>query len=182
MENVRENCSYNQGFVRINLDGFGFKGDDVYKIVSSLSGGERVKVALCKILLSDNNLLILDEPTNYLDIKAMEALEKVLINTEKTVIIVCHDRKFIGNICDYIIEINNKSIKEFDYSYKHYINEKNKPRVSNEEKVDKEKLLLAQIKLSEVISLLSVEKDKNKKEKLEHEYKNLLQDVKKLKN
>ena len=105
LENVMENCSYDQGFVRINLDNFGFKGDTVYKTVSSLSGGEKVKVALCKILLSDNNLLILDEPTNYLDIKAMEALEKSLINTEKTVIIVCHDRKFIENICDYIIEI-----------------------------------------------------------------------------
>ena len=182
MENVRENCSYNQGFVRINLDGFGFKGDDVYKIVSSLSGGERVKVALCKILLSDNNLLILDEPTNYLDIKAMEVLEKVLINTEKTLIIVCHDRKFIGNICDYIIEIKDKCIKEFDCSYKHYINEKNKPRVSNEEKVDKEKLLLAQIKLSEVISLLSIEKDIAKKDKLEYEYNILLKEIKALKN
>jgi len=182
LENVRENCSYNQGFVRINLDGFGFKGDDVYKIVSSLSGGERVKAALCKILLSDNNLLILDEPTNYLDIKAMEALEKVLINTEKTLIIVCHDRKFIGNICDYIIEIKDKFIKEFDCSYKHYINEKNKPRVSNEEKVDKEKLLLAQIKLSEVISLLSIEKDIAKKDKLEYEYNILLKEIKALKN
>jgi macrolide transport system ATP-binding/permease protein len=182
LENVRENCSYNQSFVRINLNNFGFKGEDVNKLVSSLSGGEKVKVALCKILLCDNNLLILDEPTNYLDIKAMEELEKALINTEKTVILVCHDRKFIGNICDYIIEIKDKCIKEFDCSYKHYINEKNKPKVSNEEKVDKEKLLLAQIKLSEVISLLSIEKDIAKKDKLEYEYNTLLKEIKVLKN
>ena len=170
LENVRENCSYDQGFVRINLDNFGFKGDDVYKLVSTLSGGEKVKVALCKILLSDNNLLILDEPTNYLDIKAMEALEKALINTEKTVIIVCHDRKFIENICDYIIEIKDKCINEFDGSYKEYINEKNKPKINKAEKINKEKLLLMQNKLSEVISLLSIEKDISKKEKLEYEY------------
>lgn len=86
-------------------------------------------MALCKTLISDNNLLILDEPTNYLDIKAMEALEKALINTEKTVIIVCHDRKFIENLCDYIIEIKDKCITEFDGNYKEYIKEKSKPKI-----------------------------------------------------
>ncbi|OOM74827.1 putative ABC transporter ATP-binding proteinc [Clostridium puniceum] len=181
LENVTENCSYNQGFVRINLDNFGFKGDTVYKIVSSLSGGEKVKIALCKILLSDNNLLILDEPTNYLDIKAMEALEKSLINTEKTVIIVCHDRKFIENICDFIIEITNNCVITFDRSYKEYINEKNKPKTSKVEKDNKEKLMLMENKLSEVISLLAMEKDISKKEKLEHKYNELLKNIKILK-
>lgn len=178
LENVMENCSYDQGFVRINLDNFGFKGDTVYKTVSSLSGGEKVKIALCKILLSDNNLLILDEPTNYLDIKAMEALEKSLINTEKTVIIVCHDRKFIENICDYIIEITNNSVITFDGIYKEYISEKNKPKISKVEKYNKEKLMLMENKLSEVISLLSMEKDISKKEKLEYEYNELLKNMK----
>lgn len=181
LANVRENCSYNQGFVRINLDNFGFKGDEVYKLVSTLSGGEKVKVALCKILLSDNNILILDEPTNYLDIKAMEALEKALIGTEKTVIIVCHDRKFIGNICDDIIEIKDKHIIEFSGSYKEYVNEKNKPKINKDEKINKDKLLLMQIKLSEVISMLSIENDISQKEKLEHEYNQLIKDVKGLK-
>lgn len=182
LDNVRENCSYDQGFVRINLDNFGFKGDEVYKLVSSLSGGEKVKVALCKILLSDNNLLILDEPTNYLDIKAMEALEKALISTEKTVIMVCHDRKFIGNICDYIIEIKDNTISEFNGSYKEYINEKNKPKINKAEKINKDKLLLLQNKLSEVISLLSIENDLYKKEKLEYEYNQLLKDIRVLNN
>ncbi len=181
LENVRENCSYDQSFVRINLDNFGFKGEDVNKLVSSLSGGEKVKVALCRILLCDNNLLILDEPTNYLDIKAMEELEKALINTEKTVIIVCHDRKFIGNICDYIIEIKDKCIKEFDGSYNEYINEKNKPKTNKAEKINEEKLLLLQNKLAEVISLLSMENDIDKKEKLDYEYINLLKNIRALK-
>lgn len=181
LENVTENCSYDKGFVRINLDNFGFKGDTVYKTVSSLSGGEKVKIALCKILLSDNNLLILDEPTNYLDIKAMEALEKSLINTEKTVIIVCHDRKFIENICDSIIEITNNSVKTFDGSYKEYISEKNKPKISKFEKDNKEKLMLMENKLSEVISLLAIEKDIIKKEKLEYKYNELLKGIKMLK-
>lgn len=60
LKNILKDCSYDENFVRINLDGFGFKGDDVFKKVSSLSGGEKVKIALCKILLSDNNLIILD--------------------------------------------------------------------------------------------------------------------------
>ena len=179
---MKENCSYDQGFIRINLDNFGFKGDDVHKLVSTLSGGEKVKVALCKILLSDNNLLILDEPTNYLDIKAMEALENELITTEKTVIIVCHDRKFIENICDYIIEIKDNCIKEFNGSYKEYINEKNKPNINKIDKINKEKLLIMENKLSEIISLLSIENDMSKKEKLEYEYNNLLKDIRVLKN
>ena len=182
LDNVRENCSYEQSFVRINLDNFGFKGDEVYKIVNTLSGGEKVKVALCKVLLSDNNLLILDEPTNYLDIKAMEALEKALKNTDKTMIIVCHDRKFRDNICDYIIEIKDKTVSEFDGSYREYIKEKNKPKIKTSEKINSEKLLLLQIKLSEVISMLSLEKDICKREKLEDEYNQLLKEIRKLKS
>ncbi len=182
LDNIRESSSYDQGFIRINLDNFGFNGDDVYKLVSSLSGGELVKVALCKIILSDNNLLILDEPTNYLDIKATEALEKALANTEKTMIMICHDRKFIENICDYIVEIKDKCINEFDGSYKEYFKEKNKPKINKDEKENKEKLMVLKNKLSEVISLLSIEKDMSKKERLEYEYANLLEDIKILKN
>ncbi|AWK52336.1 ABC-F type ribosomal protection protein [Clostridium beijerinckii] len=177
LENIRESSSYDQGFIRINLDNFGFKGDDVYKLVSSLSGGELVKVALCKILLSDNNLLILDEPTNYLDIKATEALEKALANTEKTMIMVCHDRKFIENICDYIVEIRDKSINEFDGSYEEYFKEKNKPKINKDEKENKEKLMVLKNKLSEVISLLSIEKDISKRDELEENYEQLLKNI-----
>ncbi len=103
LDNIKLNSSYDETFIRINLDGFGFKGDSVYKNVSTLSGGEKVKCALCKNILSDNNTLILDEPTNYLDIKSIEALEIAIKNTEKTVLIVSHDRKFISNVCDCII-------------------------------------------------------------------------------
>lgn len=178
LQNISENCSFDQGFIRINLDNFGFKGDEVYKLVSSLSGGEVVKAALCKVLLSDNNFLILDEPTNYLDIKSVEALEKALINTEKTVIIVCHDRKFISNICDYIIEIKNKHIIEFDGNYENYFINRSRTKINRTEKVNKENLMLLRNKLSEVISLLSIEKDVSKKEKLDYEYNKILKEIK----
>lgn len=181
LENIMEDSSYDQSFIRINLDGFGFKGDTVLKMVNSLSGGEKVKVALCKILLSDNNVLILDEPTNYLDIKSMEALEEALINMDKTVIMVSHDRKFIANVCDYIIEIENNMVKQFNGGYSEYIREKNKPKVNNKDKENKEKLMLLQNKLSEIISILSIGGNIVDKQKLEVEYEKIIKEINKLK-
>ncbi|MBM7836591.1 ABC-F type ribosomal protection protein CplR [Clostridium sardiniense] len=182
LKNILRDCSYDESFVRTNLDGFGFKGDTVFKQVSSLSGGEKVKIALCKVLLSDNNLLILDEPTNYLDIKSMESLESALINCNKTLIIVSHDRKFISNICDYILEIDNNKINEFSGSYDEYISFKNKPKINLKEKQNKDNLILLENRFSEVISLISTEPDINKKILLEDEYNNLLIKIKGLKN
>ncbi|EPZ55585.1 ABC transporter family protein [[Clostridium] sordellii ATCC 9714] len=86
LENIKKDSSFDETFIRINLSLFGFKGDSVYNKVENLSGGEKVKVALCKIILEDNNLLILDEPTNYLDINAIEALEDALKHVEKSII------------------------------------------------------------------------------------------------
>ncbi len=149
-------------------------------MVNSLSGGEKVKVALCKILLSDNNVLILDEPTNYLDIKSMEALEEALINMDKTVIMVSHDRKFIANVCDYIIEIENNMVKQFNGGYSEYIREKNKPKVNNKDKENKEKLMLLQNKLSEIISILSIGGNIVDKQKLEVEYEKIIKEINKL--
>lgn len=182
LKNILRDCSYDESFIRTNLDGFGFKGDIVFKQVSSLSGGEKVKVALCKVLLSDNNLMILDEPTNYLDIKSMEALESALINCNKTLIIVSHDRKFISNICDYILEIDNNNINEFSGSYDDYITFKNKPKINLKEKQNKDNLILLENRFSEVISLISTETDINKKNLLEDEYNSLLIKIRELKN
>lgn len=186
LENVREDSSYAESFIRINLDGFGFKGDDVYKKVSKLSGGEKVKVALCKILLADNNTLVLDEPTNYLDIKAIEALEKSLINTEKTVLIVSHDIQFIANVCDYILEVKDKYLTAFEGALNEFSNEKlirrNAQLETNVERIKKEKLLILDNKLSEIISTISIEKDINKKESLNEEYFELIKKIEELKN
>lgn len=181
LENIKINSSYQESFIRINLDGFGFKGESVYKKVSTLSGGEKVRVAICKLLLSDNNLVILDEPTNYLDINCMESLENALKNTDKTLIIVSHDRKFISNICNYILEIDNNKIIQFDGSYDEYINFKSNPKVDKEEKINQENRLILENKLSEIISLLSFESNLEKKNLLEKEYFNILNKLKALK-
>lgn len=182
LDNIKINSSFKESFIRTNLDGFGFKGDTVFKKVSCLSGGEKVRVAICKLLLSDNNIIILDEPTNYLDIKCMQSLENALKNTNKTLLIVSHDRKFISNICDYILEIDNNKIIQFDGRYDEYINFKSNPKIDKDEKILKENILILENKLSEVISLLSFENDPNKKTLLENQYLELLKQLKELKN
>ncbi|HBF7898367.1 ATP-binding cassette domain-containing protein [Clostridioides difficile] len=180
--NTKVNSSFDESFIRINLSLFGFKGDDVYKKVKILSGGEKVKIALCKIILEDNNFLVFDEPTNYLDIKSMEALEKALINTDKTMLIVSHDRVFVSHICNYIIEIKDSKIREFDCNYEEYIINRNKKTPSRENQTKKENLLVLENRLTTVISMLSIEKDNLKKELYESEYNELLKQISKLKN
>ncbi|HCQ5684963.1 TPA: ABC-F family ATP-binding cassette domain-containing protein [Clostridioides difficile] len=180
--NTKVNSSFDESFIRINLSLFGFKGDDVYKKVKVLSGGEKVKIALCKIILEDNNFLVFDEPTNYLDIKSMEALEKALINTDKTMLIVSHDRVFVSHICNYIIEIKDSKIREFDCNYEEYIINRNKKTPSRENQTKKENLLVLENRLTTVISMLSIEKDNLKKELYESEYNELLKQISKLKN
>lgn len=180
--NTKVNSSFDEYFIRINLNLFGFKGDDVYKNVKVLSGGEKVKIALCKIILEDNNFLVFDEPTNYLDIKSMEALEKAMINTDKTMLIVSHDRVFVSHICNYIIDIKDYKIREFDCNYDDYIINRNKKTHSRESQAKKENLLVLENRLTNVISMLSIEKDNLKKEHYESEYNELLKQISRLKN
>lgn len=178
LQNIKEDSSFDETFIRINLNLFGFKGDSVYKKVGNLSGGEKVKVALCKIILEDNNLLILDEPTNYLDIVAIEALEEALKNVDKTILMVSHDIAFVSNICDYIIDLKDKKLFEFNGSYEKYIDSKKEVKLTSEERIDKENIMILENKLSYTISLLSIENDEKKKEQYEKEYNNILKEIK----
>lgn len=185
LDNIKSTSSYDESFMRIQLAGFGFKGDTIYKNVSILSGGEKVKVALCKIILSDTNTLILDEPTNYLDIKSIEALEKALINTDKTIVMISHDSSFISSICDYIIEIKDTKLNCFSGNYIDFTEEKvnyeTKKQENHSKREKKEKLLILENRLSKIISEISLEKDLTIKEKLNKEYIKLLNDIKLLK-
>ena len=181
LENIKEGSKWGDSFIRINLSEFGFKKDSVNKMVSELSGGERVKVAICKIILSDNNLLILDEPTNYLDIKTIEALENALVNTNKTLLLVSHDIEFISNVCNHIIEIKDKEIKEFAGTYTEYIKDFKGINKNSENKHLDDEILLLENKLSEVISLLSIESKEDKKEKLNKEYLELINSLREVK-
>lgn len=105
--------------LRTVLASFLFKGEDVFKSVSSLSGGEKGRVALVKVMLSSANLLILDEPTNHLDINSREVLEEALRNFDGTILAVSHDRYFINKLSTRILELGNNTLFDYtgDYSF-----------------------------------------------------------------
>ncbi len=109
------------GKVRDYLARFLFTGDDVYKKVGMLSGGERGRLALAKLAHSDANLLFLDEPTNHLDIPAQEVLETVLDVYKGTLIIVSHDRYLVDKLATQIWSVENNKLNIFDGSYKSYL-------------------------------------------------------------
>ena len=107
--------------VRNALASFLFKGDDVYKKIGDLSGGERGRVSLAKLMLSEANFLVLDEPTNHLDIQGKEVLEDAITRYSGTVIYVSHDRYFINKTASRIIELYNHSFVDYIGNYDYYL-------------------------------------------------------------
>jgi ATP-binding cassette subfamily F protein 3 len=104
-------------YLRSLLGAFLFKGDDVFKKIKVLSGGERARVALAKVILDKANFLLLDEPTNHLDIQSVNVLVEVLNKYEGTYIVVSHDRYFLSRIANKIWYIENKELKEYPGTY-----------------------------------------------------------------
>lgn len=180
LENVMNNCIYDETYARILLARLLFKREEVYKKVSVLSGGEKVKAALAKVLLSDINLLILDEPTNYLDINSMEALEKALKEYDRTLLFVSHDRSFVRNIANNIIEIKEGSLTTFTGTYEEYM-EKKINKYASKDEIEKQ-ILVLENRLSELISKLSMPGRNDIIEELDAEYYKVLGQLKKLKN
>ena len=105
-----------------------FSGDDVYKLVSMLSGGERGRLALAKLALEDTNLLLLDEPTNHLDIPSQEVLQAVLDSYQGTILLVTHDRYLVDALATQIWEINpdESQMTAFDGTYSQMKEEREK--------------------------------------------------------
>ena len=104
------------------LAGFLFRGDDINKLMSELSGGERARVALLELSFSHPNLLILDEPTNHLDIESREVLEDALENYDGTMLCVSHDRYFINRLATKILAFDGTNIEPFEGNYDDYVN------------------------------------------------------------
>ena len=111
----------NESSLRSAFAAFLMRGDDVYKKISSLSGGERARVQLLEIVLSKADLLMLDEPTNHLDIASKEAVEQALIGYNGTLIAVSHDRYFINRLADRIYAFQNGRLTEYKGNYDYYL-------------------------------------------------------------
>ncbi len=116
-----EHRSFTETTVRSYLALFLFRGDDVYKSVDNLSGGEKAKLCLLKLMLSGANVLLLDEPTNHLDIPSREALEVALSNFDGTILAVSHDRFFINKLATKIFRMGKESVEKFDGDYDTYM-------------------------------------------------------------
>ena len=113
--------------IRTLLGRFLFKGDDVFKEIRYLSGGEKCRINLLKLFLSKSNLLLLDEPTNHLDIPSREVLEDALSDYEGTLLVISHDRYFLNKVIEKICEFEKNSLTAYLGNYSYYLEKKTKP-------------------------------------------------------
>lgn len=113
--------------IRTALGSFLFTGDDVFKKIETLSGGEKCRINILKLMLSQSNFLLLDEPTNHLDIPSREALEDAILNYDGSMLIVSHDRYFLNKVINKIVELKENEMTEYLGNYNYYIEKKENP-------------------------------------------------------
>ncbi len=166
LENVMDTSIHNEDFARLVLARLLIRGDKVHENLNILSGGERVKVSFAKIILSDINCLILDEPTNFLDISSLEVIEELLQNYEGTVLLVTHDVKLIDAVADELLIIKDRKLIRHLGNYSDYIESctrDNTPSTKSNQK------MLLEIEISRIISELSLDISNERKDELEKE-------------
>ncbi len=129
--------------VRNALGGFLFTGDDVFKDVSMLSGGEKVRLALCRIFMKRPNFLVLDEPTNHMDIAGKEVLEDMINSFEGTVLYVSHDRYFMKKTATRLLSIEKDLVKLYPFGYEQYKEEQEKLKELDENGTQTERVALS---------------------------------------
>lgn len=118
--------------VRTALGSFLFKGDEVFKPLSKMSGGERARISLLSLMLRGDNFLLLDEPTNHLDTSSREQLEQTLREYDGTMLIISHDRYFINKLADRILELNEDGMTEYLGNYDYYIEKSKEKSAEND--------------------------------------------------
>ena len=156
--------------IRSTLAMFNFRGDDVFKDIAMLSGGERGRVVLTEVLLKQANFLILDEPTNHLDISSKEVLEEALRSFEGTILFISHDRYFINKIATRVIEVQKDQCLSYNGNYDDYLNQKT-PVVETTQKI------VTEAKQRQIID----KKTKNEIKKLERTIDSLEKEINSLK-
>ena len=111
------------------LMGFGFYNDAVFKYVKQLSGGEKARLALALMIMNPSNFLLLDEPTNHLDLKSKENLEIAIKNYKGTVFIISHDRYFISQVANRIIEIKDSKLLSYNGDYEYFLEQQKRKNI-----------------------------------------------------
>ncbi len=162
---------------RNNLASFMFVGEDVFKQVNMLSGGEKVRLQLCKILKSGPNLLILDEPTNHMDIIGKETLENLLKEYEGTLIFVSHDRYFVNKIADSILVIEKGKSKFYNCNYEEYLRKRNLEEELQPIKTEKIEVAKKQLNHSPLKEKSKLEKRTAKVEDLISQKEKIIKDL-----
>lgn len=161
--------------IRNALASFLFTGDDVFKKISLLSGGEKCRINLLKLILSKSNFLLLDEPTNHLDIMSREALENSILGYDGTVLVISHDRYFLNKVINKIYELAENGVREYLGNYSYYIEKKKNPlRFQEEEEIIGKTKTQIQNEKKKKRDLEKAEKDKKSRVKnIESEISNL---------
>ena len=179
LDNVMENSIYDETFARILLSRLLFKNEEVHKKIKVLSGGEKVKASFVKVFLSDINLLVLDEPTNYLDIYSLEVVEEALKDYARTVLFVSHDRRFICTVANSILSIDKHKLITARGSYEEYIEKKNNKAKACDGTLENQ-ILVLENRLSELISKISMMSKVDDPQKLDREYYEVLKELQEL--
>lgn len=190
LEYFIEDFEISEEEARNHLAKFLFFGDEVFKNISKLSGGEKSRLRLCKMLYKPNNLLILDEPTNHLDIEAREQIEEMLLQYKGTIFFISHDRYFINKIANRIVELENKIFKMYDGSYEYYLQKKelenkvieNKKleKIESKEISENKKQLIEKKKVKSLNN--EIKKVENKINKIELEIEKIDEEMKECEN
>lgn len=171
-----ENPKFDHYQIRSILSRFLFIGDDIFKEIEELSGGERGRLALLKMMLSNANFLLMDEPTNHLDIYSKEVLEDAINDYEGTLLVISHDRYFLNKVTDKILELTEEGIDEYLGNYDYYLEKKNellieeddenfktKTQIKLERKKEKEKLAIEKKRKNEILALEKIIAEKEMK-------------------
>lgn len=181
-----ENPKLSNTEIRTLLGSFLFHGDEVFKKIENLSGGEKARVSLLKLMLSESNMLLLDEPTNHLDISAKEALEDAMADYDGTILAISHDRYFLNKTCNKIFQLTRDGVNVYLGNYDYYIEkteefaqldkqdpaetvQKTKTQIRSERKKEKEQQVLNR-------------KLKKEQDNLEHSISNTEHEIHELEN
>jgi macrolide transport system ATP-binding/permease protein len=181
LANVMATSVYPENDARLLLSRLLFKREAVFKPVNLLSGGERVKVSFAKILLQGFNVLILDEPTNYLDLLSLQVVEAALQHYDGTLLFVSHDRRFISQVANQIMTIEDHRLKIFTGSYNEYLASRNQAPDNRLGSVA-DQIIILEHRLAELTGRISGTTKQDELETLDKEFYETVDELRRLKN